>query len=448
MVENVYSLKGESDMSHPLLRCFEEQRVQTERRIEGDIQRYRKAFAKIRVVNSDGKPVENVKVRVNQRTHDFKFGCNIFMLEQFPDEEHNQAYREEFKKLFNYAIVPFYWSDFEPVDGEPRFGENPVDIYRRPAPEKVLKYCADNNIGVKGHPLFWHHFLPDWLVKDQDEAFFRVERRIREIAQVYKDRIRDWDVVNESLSRPSHQKDNRLPHDYVRRVFDLANRYFPGNRLFINETTEYSWQSHFLWEMSAYYMQIENMLMKNSKIDAVGLQYHLFRTPEVLEKEADILLNPACLFDVMDTYGKFNRPLHISEVTIPAYGLTDENKEIQAQLTEWLYKIWFSHPSMESIVWWNLVDGTAAYAPLGSAEGENYYGGGLLNYDMSKKPVYHVLDRLIHKEWHTELEFSQNEFIFNGFFGEYDVEIHLDGQKILQKIHLSKEGNREFTLKV
>ena len=190
------------------------------------------------------------------------------------------------------------------------------------------------------------------------------------------------------------------------------------------------------------------LTLKGSKIDAIGLQYHLFRRPEVLEKDAAILLNPTCLFDVMDTYGKFNRPMHISEVTIPAYGLTEENKEIQAELTKWLYKIWFSHPGMESVVWWNLVDGTAAYAPLGSAAGENYYGGGLLNYDMSKKPVYHVLDRLIHKEWHTELEVLAGEFLFHGFFGEYDVDIYLDGQKIERNIHLSKEGDREFILEI
>jgi GH35 family endo-1,4-beta-xylanase len=190
------------------------------------------------------------------------------------------------------------------------------------------------------------------------------------------------------------------------------------------------------------------MLMKGKRIDAIGFQYHLFKTPERLEREAEILLNPTCLFNVMDTYGKFHKPMHVSEVTVPAFGLTDENKEVQAKLTEWLYKVWFSHPYMESIVWWNLVDGTAAYAPLGSAEGENYYGGGLLNYDMSKKPVYHAINNLINKEWHTDLKFNKNECLFNGFFGEYDIEVIADDKKTDHKIHLSKDGSREFVLTV
>ncbi len=434
-------------MSHTLLKFFEEQKMQSNKRIEGDIQKYRKAFAKIKVVNSQGELIENVKGRIKQKTHDFKFGCNIFMLDQFPDEEHNKAYRKEFKKLFNYTVAPFYWQDFELKDGEPRLGKNPVNVYRRPSIEKILKYCGENNIDVKGHPLFWHLFLPKWLVQDKNEVYYRIERRLFEIAEVFKDRIRDWDVVNESLSRPPHREDYQLPYDYVNRIFDLADRYFPKNRLFINDTLRFCW-SEFIWELSPYYLQIENMLMKGKRIDAIGFQYHLFKTPERLEREAEILLNPTCLFNVMDTYGKFHKPLHVSEVTVPAYGLTDENKDVQAKLTEWLYKVWFSHPDMESIVWWNLVDGTAAYAPLGSAEGENYYGGGLLNYDMSKKPVYHAINNLINKEWHTDLKFNKNECLFDGFFGEYDIEVIADDKKTHHKIHLSKDGSREFVLTV
>lgn len=433
-------------MSQAFLRFFEDQKVQTEARINGDIERHRKGFAKVRITDGEGGLVENVKVHLKQKTHDFKFGCNIFMLDQFPEEEKNVQYREEFKKLFNYTVAPFYWSDLEVTDGEPRFAADAPNVYRRPAPDKVMEYCVENGIEVKGHPLFWHVYLPEWLVRDKDKAFKRLEQRFREISERYADLIPDWDVVNESLVRPSHKEDNRLPYDYVNRAFEMAERYFPSSRLFINETTEYSWQKHFLWELSAYYMQIENLLFKGRKVDAIGLQYHLFMTPEVLEREAKILLNPGSLFDVMDTYGRFQRPLHISEVTIPAYGLTDESKEVQAQLTEWLYKLWFSHPNMESIVWWNLVDGTAVGSPLGGTDGENYYGGGLLNYDMSKKPAYEVLDRLIHEEWHTELDFDSAEFLFHGFFGEYEVEILYGEKRITREVHLSKSGDKGFEI--
>jgi hypothetical protein len=79
---------------------------------------------------------------------------------------------------------------------------------------------------------------------------------------------------------------------------------------------------------------------------------------------------------------------------------------------------------MKSIVWWNLCDGYAAYAPLGSEEGENQYAGGLCRFDMSPKPAYLALDRLINHEWRTNLACDcEGEISFRGFFGEYEIEV-------------------------
>ena len=437
-------------MSHTYLKYFEEQKAQMEARVALDTRRNRKAFAKLHITDKEGRPVTGVKVRVDQKSHDFKFGCNLFMLDQFPDEARNQAYRKEFKELFNYGIAPFYWADFELTDGAPRMGENPPDVYRRPAPEKILRYCGENGIDVKGHPLFWHKFLPDWLPEDRDESFYRLDRRLRELSSEYGDRIRDWDCVNESLTRPcNYMRDTRLPRDYPGSIFKKAAKYFTNNRLFINDVTEIAWDDE-LGELSAYHMQIENLLLKGTPVDAIGMQYHMFYTPEELEKRVGQFYNPECLFNCMDMYGSFGLPLHVSEVTVPAYGGTQENMELQARITEMLYRIWFSHEQMEGIVWWNLVDGTAAYAPFGSFDGENYYAGGLLNHDMTPKPVYHVLKHLIHEEWHTEeqIDSMPEAHVFEGFFGTYDVEVELNGETVRRELHLSKYGPREFTIEI
>ena len=101
-------------------------------------------------------------------------------------------------------------------------------------------------------------------------------------------------------------------------------------------------------------------------------------------------------------------------------------------------------------MWWNLVDGTAAYAPFGSFDGENYYAGGVLNHDMTPKPVYYTLNRLINEEWHTEEYISQmpGTLTFEGFFGRYDVEVEMNGEIIHKELHLSKYGPREFTIEL
>ena len=99
----------------------------------------------------------------------------------------------------------------------------------------------------------------------------------------------------------------------------------------------------------------------------------------------------------MDEYSRFGKPLQVTEITVPAYSWEAEDEEIQAEIIERLYYIWFSHPSVEQIIYWNLVDGYAYVtksdpktirATQGDMTiGENYYHGGLLRFDLSPKPA-------------------------------------------------------------
>ena len=129
----------------------------------------------------------------------------------------------------------------------------------------------------------------------------------------------------------------------------------------------------------------------------------------------------------------------ISEITIPSYCVDySVNEEVQAELTKALYETWFATENMKSIVWWNLVDGYGAYAPLGSSEGENYYGGGLLRFDMSEKPAYKVIDKLINEDWNTSFvkSISSNELSFRGFYGDYEITVEDENGKETKNVKL------------
>ena len=107
------------------------------------------------------------------------------------------------------------------------------------------------------------------------------------------------------------------------------------------------------------------LVRKGARIDAVGMQFHMFYPEREAEDKAAFYLNPKRIYDVLDTYARLNRPIQITEITIPAYSWGTEDEELQAEILENLYKIWFSHPAMEAIIYWNLVDGYAAWAPQG-----------------------------------------------------------------------------------
>lgn len=75
-----------SERSDILLRKFREQEDVIEERLHHTIENDRKTKAVFQIVDGAGKPVSGAKVRVNLCDHDFKYGANIFMLDEFECE--------------------------------------------------------------------------------------------------------------------------------------------------------------------------------------------------------------------------------------------------------------------------------------------------------------------------------------------------------------------------
>jgi hypothetical protein len=152
----------------------------------------------------------------------------------------------------------------------------------------------------------------------------------------------------------------------------------------------------------------------------------------------------------MDMYAKFGRPLQISEVSVPAYSSTEEDEEIQAEWLRYQYSVWFSHPSVEGIMYWDLVDGNAPAGALGAMnQGWNVHYAGLLRFDMSEKPAFKVMKHLFQKEWHTEesLQTDENGYIrFRGFFGTYRLEIEINGRREERFVDFTKHTDGEITV--
>ena len=197
-------------------------------------------------------------------------------------------------------------------------------------------------------------------------------------------------------------------------------------------------------------MQIERALLKGARIDSIGMQYHMFFRAEKEQEITAMYYDPCRIYDVLDSYAMLGRNIQITELTIPAYAYTAEDEEIQAEIMRNIYSMWFSHPAMEAIVYWNLIDGFAAFAPQGDmTAGENYYHGGLVRYDFTPKPSYYLLRELFRKTWHTETSVESNSdgcAGFKGFFGEYELEISYGGKTETRTIHLDKLCSRDFVL--
>mgnify|MGYP003715920825 CR=1 FL=1 len=419
---------------------------EVEHRIQTGIEENRKGWGTIELFDKEGLPIEAASLTFKQLKHEFHFGCNAFLLDQLPESEKNVRYRELFSDLFNLAVVPFYWSDLEPEEGRPRFSKNSRPIYRRPPPDLVLDFCDEHEITPKGHTLLWYQFRPTWLPHDEASMKSHIRRRFEQISERYADRIPIWDVCNEVQTMRVNQPEFHMPDNHLEFAFELAERYFPNCiRTYNDDNIWYRYSRTY----TPVYLLAKQLIENGYKLDALGLQYHMFANTIGLGAQN---LNPVNLLNCFDLYEKLNIPINISEISIISSHDLGSGDQFQEILTEKLYRLWFSHKAMNGITWWNLVDNTAAFAPLGDQNaGENQYRAGLVNYDMTPKPAYNTLRRLIKEEWqsHPQMDYvdgAPNQF--RGFFGDYELTVKTNTGISSHKISLSRHALNKFKLYV
>lgn len=443
-----------------VLELFEQKQDFMKNTVENNIEQNRKGDAKVVLKDRDGTPIKNVKIRLNQKSHEFRYGSNLFMLDELETPEKNARYKEIMSSFGNMATLPFYWDATEPTKGKVRYDKDSEKIYRRPPIDLCMEFCEKHGIEPREHALAYEGFFPKWLYDASvDEIKKELERRYSEISERYADKIRTIEVTNEMCWEKGRTAFYDDP-DYIEWCFKLADKYFPNNQLVINEWTNMSWRDN-ARVTDSYYAYIEATMLKGARIDAIGMQYHIFQKPESEYERTRRYYDPEYLYKEMNLYSNFGKPLHVTEVTVPAYSNDAENEEIQAELIKNLFTVWFSHPGVEQIIYWNMIDGYAHLwdpspekikASQGDMTlGENVYYGGLLRFDMTPKPAYYAIKNLFENVWHTDVDVctdTNGVASFRGFYGKYDAEVEIDGVTVTKEINLSKNGDREFEITI
>ena len=399
------SVRGAEVMSEAY-RAFWGPEVQA--RIDRDIEQHRKADG---VFKLDGVKAGS-EVKVEQLSHAFLFGGNIFLFGDLKTPEKNKRYEDTFGTLFNAATVPFYWKTLEPEQGKPRFTADSPYEYRRPPTDPVVDFCEAKGIDMNGHAIIygmrrWGH--PEWMPAERKAMEPLFEAHVKTLAQRYGARIQRWDVVNESIDQANR---GVMPDDYTFKTYVWAAKYFPATvRFGINDCDMH-------WGPSRRYVEIaRDLIDRGARVDLVGVQMHIFNPKESksIADGADIL-TPKKLYAVLDCLREAERPIHISEVTVSAPDDTPAGHAVQAAIVRNLYRLWFSYPASMGITWWNVVDG-------GAAPGEPSFSG-IYDKEMNPKPVYQTLDALINGEWKTRLTLTagaDRSVKLRGFKGRYRV---------------------------
>jgi endo-1,4-beta-xylanase len=392
--------------------------VATDRQVNDRIENCRKGDALLKLFSPDGKPLmANMTVRIEQTRHAFLFGSNINWLVWHSRFSHRyrRAYCKYFAELFNFATFPFYWWSFSP-------GKDEVYFRRH---ERIAQWCKVNAITPKGHPLAWNWQDPKWLQGTPEEVMEEQFAYIDHSVRQFKNSIQMWDVVNEATEwdRPKTRKDaplltkavqNMGVKDYICQAFRVARKANPDATLIINDYRT----------NSEYARYVINKLVDDNGLplyDVIGLQFHQHLGA----------LPISTIWYVCNRFARFGKPLHLTEVTFLSgregwelgegnprfiWESTPKGEKRQAEDVVRFYTAMFSHPAVEAITWWDFTD-------LRSWQGAP---GGLLREDMSPKPAYYELKRLIKEKWWTRTKAITTvggEAHFRGFFGQYKVSV-------------------------
>jgi len=405
--------------------------------VDTRIERYRKGEVIARLFQPDGKPLAaNIKVKISMVRHKFLFGCNIFKYQRCRTEEHNQLYEKRYAELLNYATLPFYWWNYTKEQGQP-------DDART---EAIAKWCLEQKITMKGHPLAWNYVEPKWLPADPAAAMEEQLKRIERCVSKFKGTIDMWDVVNEAThyDRPfCLQNAPKLTQaikdmgvgEYVRQAFLTARMANPNAILIIND---------YRTDLAFINKVITKLVDETGKplYDVIGIQSHMHGGYWGAKKT----------WEVCERYAKFGVPIHFTETTVvsgkkpaekgAAWKTTSQGEHTQNKHVTEFYQVLFSHPSVEAITWWDFTDQNAWQgAPAG-----------MLRADMQPKRVYYSLRNLIKKKWWTPPQSvvlgSGGTARFRGFLGDYRVMVTIGRQRLVGTFPLDKRPEHTVNVKL
>jgi endo-1,4-beta-xylanase len=256
--------------------------------------------------------------------------------------------------------------------------------------------------------------------------------RVGEIVRRFKGVINMWDVVNEATHFDRESTRDAGPTlteairqmgvpKYLHAAFEEAREANPSATLVIND-----------YETGPEYA--EEVLSKlvddtgRPLYDVIGIQCHQHTKVWSVQQ----------MWEICERFAKFGKPLHFTEATILSgqhgwelkkyaskfdWASTPEGEKEQAEEVVRFYTVLFSHPAVEAITWWDLSDqGAWQGAPAG-----------LVRQDMTPKPAYEALVKLVKGRWWTRTDArvrGDGETRFRGFFGDYRVTVSENGREL------------------
>jgi len=376
------------------------------------IDRIRKADLAIRVIGASGKPVKGAKIEARMKRHAFGFGTAVSTFALWNDDlGQRERYREEVKKLFNYAVMEnaLKWPPWDGVWG----------MGRAKAIESV-DWLRDQGLTVRGHVLVW----PSWrhvpkkvaaLKNNPDKLRKKILEHIAGEVRALRGKLAQFDVINEPFD--NHDLMDLLGDQVMVDWFREARKADPDLRLYLNDYSILAGGGGTSAHRDHFEKTLKFLVENGAPLDGIGMQGHFGWgvTP------------PADLLKILDRYAVFGKPVMVTEYD---HNVTDE--VFQGHYIRDFMTALFSHPAVDGMLMWGFWDGAHWHqnAPI-------------YRRDWSLKPSGKIWKELIFNEWWTKAQGKtdpRGRYRVRGFKGDYEVTVRHRGRTKSVPVHIGPTG--------
>jgi GH35 family endo-1,4-beta-xylanase len=376
------------------------------------IEEHRKADTRIKITDTEGRPVSGAKVHVRLERHKFGFGAAVhspmLVSPDIPEQERKQ-YSDILTRTCS-KITPanaMKWRLYE--------------HFKQYVPD-LIAWCEAHDMTLRGHLLIWPGFkrLPEgYDLYKTDPAAFRKDLldHITEFVNLYPEAFSEWDVLNEPYTEYDFM--DLLGKEVVLEWFETARKANPNYLNYINDYGILA--DNNAEHQDDYYAWISYLLENNAPLDGIGFQGH-YKTATP----------PELILERIDRYAAFGKKMQITE-----FDFDHTDPELQARFFEDFVTLIYSHPQMEALINWIFLEDD--FRPKAA----------LYRKDFSPTAMGMVWERLLTADWHTEktaLTDAQGEIELRGFKGIYSMTIEHNGTTTAHKLVLDDGGNISIVL--
>jgi endo-1,4-beta-xylanase len=265
--------------------------------------------------------------------------------------------------------------------------------------DRLLKFCAQSKIPMRGHCLIWNEWVPQWIKTmgtSERQAFF--DSYIEEVVGRYAGQLQSWDIVNEPFW-PGHKAPggyrlgpwyDAFGTGYVRRAFERAAMADKRTKFVLNEAQTERDDDVGLAVRAGLLRLVDELKDAGVPLHAVGLQGHLQpRYPH----------DPSRFSDFVHALAERKVEIYITEFDVRDDTFPDDIATRDAKIAETAEKFLnnvLRVPAVKTVIAWELADNYSFYTD--AAKKKDPLAQRLprplpFDSEMQKKPLWYAMAR-------------------------------------------------------